>query len=194
MNSPRPSENPAARVAGIPFGSSIPGGAGLIALSISCAGCAVNDHGLVSTRLYENDTAYVLHLEAWGGHLITNTVDGGLTIGRSRRWYVYPKARRAGSALRGAPVLPGDGRARLREVRGSAAPAGPGASRDPVALVTVDTGLALHLNRLRTGLLLGARAASTLLLPRDFDGVFLFRYASENTHDTKVYYLERGYP
>ncbi len=46
----------------------VPGGAGMIALTLGlCAGCAVNDRGLVTTRLYENNTAYVLRLDAWGG-------------------------------------------------------------------------------------------------------------------------------
>lgn len=132
----------------------------MLALSLRLgAGCAVNDRGLVTTRLYENDTAYVLRLEAWGGHLITNVVDAGLTIGRSRRLYVYPKQRSAGAALPVPPVFPSETDTRLREVRGTEARAGLGALSDPVALVTEDAGLALHLNRLRTGALLGARSA-----------------------------------
>ncbi len=165
----------------------------MIALTLYlCTGCAVNDRGLVTTRLYENDTAYVLRLEAWGGHLITNTVDAGLTIGRSRRLYVYPKP--AGAQLAVPPAFPSETDTRLREVPGIKAGAALGASSDPVALVTEDAGLALHLNRLRTGVLLGARSASALLLPRDFNGVLLFKYDSENSNETNVYYLKGGYP
>jgi len=76
----------------------------------------------------------------------------------------------------------------------SEAHAGLGALSDPVALISEDVGLALHLNRLRTGVLLGARSASALLLPRDFNGVLLFKYNSENSNETNVYYLKGGYP
>ncbi len=158
------------------------------------AGCAVNDRGLVSTRLYENDTAYVLRLEAWGGHLITNAADAGLTIGRSRRLYVYPKERPAGAPLPLPPVFPSETDTHLREVQAIEAGGGRGALSDPVALVTEDAGLTLHLNRLRTGILFGVRSGRGLLIPRDFNGVFLFRYDSENSNETKVYYLKRGSP
>jgi hypothetical protein len=166
----------------------------MIALTLClCAGCAVNDRGLVTTRLYENDTAYVLRLEAWGGHLITNVVDAGLTIGRSRRLYVYPKPRPAGPPLAAPPVFPSNTDTRLREVE-TEARAGLPVLGDPVALVTEDAGLALHLNRLRTGIMLGARSARALLVPRDFNGVFLFQYDSENRNKTDVYYLKGGHP
>ncbi|MGQ0445678.1 MAG: hypothetical protein ACT4O2_11285 [Beijerinckiaceae bacterium] len=175
-----------------PYWARVPG---VIALTVYlCTGCAVNDRGLVTTRLYENDTAYVLRLEAWGGHLITNTVDAGLTIGRSRRLYVYPKPRPAGIQLAVPPVFPSETDTRLREVPAIKDGAALGASSDPVALVTEDAGLALRLNRLRTGVLLGARSASALLVPRDFNGVLLFKYNSENSNETNVYYLKGGYP
>ncbi len=178
-----------------PYPTRVPGRTGTIVLLFClCAGCAVNDRGLVSTRLYENDTAYVLKLEAWGGHLITNAADAGLTIGRSRRLYVYPKARPTGARLAVWPAYPSETDTRLREVHGTEIRARRGAWSDPVGLVTEDSGLALHLNRLRTGLLLGARSASALLIPRDFIGVFLFRYDSNNTNETHVYYLKGGYP
>ncbi len=191
---PRKTGRPRQRIA-CPYRTRVPAGAGMIALTLClCAGCAVNDRGLVTTRLYENDTAYVLRLEAWGGHLITNTVDAGLTIGRSRRLYVYPKPRPAGAQFAVPPVFPSEADTRLREVRGTEARAGLAALSDPVALISEDAGLALHLNRLRTGVLLGARSASALLLPRDFNGVLLFKYDSENSNETNVYYLKGGYP
>jgi hypothetical protein len=178
---PRKTSRPPQRIA-CPYRTRFPGGAGMIALTLClCAGCAVNDRGLVTTHLYENDTAYVLRLEAWGGHLITNTVDAGLTIGRSRRLYVYPKPRPAGALLAVPPVFPSETDTRLREV-GTEARAGLPVLRDPVALVTEDAGLALHLNRLRTGVLLGARSARALLVPRDFNGVFLWDWSFCFTH------------
>ena len=125
--------------------------------------------------------------------MITNPVDAGLTIGRSKRLYVYPKQRPVGAPLPVPPVFPSETDTHLREVRGTEARAGLGAL-SPVALVTEDAGLALHLNRLRTGVLLGARSASALLVPRDFNGVFLFKYDSENSNETNVYYLKGGYP
>ncbi|MGH8525556.1 MAG: hypothetical protein ACREXY_15545 [Gammaproteobacteria bacterium] len=191
---PGKTDRPRQRIA-CPYRTRVPGGAGMFALILClCTGCAVNDRGLVTTRLYENDTAYVLRLKAWGGHLITNTVDAGVTIGRSRRLYVYPKPRPTGAQLTVPPVFPSGADTHLREVRGTEARARLGALSDPVALVTEDAGLALHLNRLRTGVLLGARSASALLVPRDFNGVFLFKYDSENSNETNVYYLKGGYP
>jgi len=60
---PRKTGRPRERIA-CPYRTRVPG---VIALTLYlCTGCAVNDRGLVTTRLYENDTAYVLRLEAWG--------------------------------------------------------------------------------------------------------------------------------
>jgi hypothetical protein len=167
----------------------------ILALTLClCTGCAVNQHGLTNARLYENDTAYVLKLDAWGGHLITNSADAGLTIGHSKRLYVYPKPRRDGAPHAEAPVFPRTPDTHLRKVPATEVRARLDTLSCPVALVTEDIGLVLQLNRLRTGFLLGDRSTSALLLPREFDGVFLFRYDSENSNETRVFYLNGDYP
>jgi hypothetical protein len=169
------------------------GSLGVVALLL-LAGCAINGHGLVTTRLYESGTAYMLDLEAWGGHLITNLPDAGLTLGHSKRLYIYPKPNPMTEHLSGGGAMPLDvADARLHETQDPHTQRNMSASENPVALVTETDGLALQMNQVRTGILLGKMSSKAVLLPQDFNGIILFKYDSENINNTRIY-VKGGYP
>lgn len=117
-------------------------------------GCSVDDRGFVDVRTYESQSARVVELNAWGLSVSTQALDRGLTLGRSRRLYVYPKGSTeessAGVTLEAFTVREED---RLRLVTDPRTPGGgeratqgredaPGA----IACWTSRTGLALRLS------------------------------------------------
>jgi hypothetical protein len=156
-------------------------------LLLCIAGCAVNGSGLVKVRHYENGTAYVVSWEAWGGHLVTDSMDAGLTLGYSKRTYIYPKlsSRQKGNAeswniplmLTGHEVTEVDGKQAM----------GPSAVTDMVALASKVVGVSLALNRTKVGLAFGVQAREMIWLPRDFDGIVFLKHNLKNDGDTKIY-------
>lgn len=151
------------------------------------AGCAVNGSGLVKVKHYENDTAYVVSWEAWGGHFVTDSMDAGLTLGYSKRTYIYPKpsSRQRGNEeswvgpllLTGHEVAEVD---REREMR-------PSTVTDIVAMASKVVGASLALNRTRVGLSFGVQAREMIWLSRDFDGIVFLKHNLKNEGETKVY-------
>lgn len=143
-------------------------------LVTSCTGCSINGLGLASVDRFETDTAHVVVVKAWGGHLSTQSIDRGWTLGWSRRVYLHPKtASRSRTPGRPGPAGNDPG-ARLRAS---------GASGDvlPAIGTVVDVaGLSLDANSLRTGMHLGLRSSAALRLPLGFEGTVLLRYDSED--------------
>ncbi len=159
----------------------------LLLLSLYIAGCAVNGRGFVKARYYENATAYVVSWEVWGGHLVTNSMDAGLTLGYSKRTYIYPKlfSRQTGSEkswdipsiLTGLEVVEVD----------SERVTGLSWKTDMVALASKVVGASLALNRIGVGLSLGVQGHEMIWLPRNFDGIVLLKHTLGNDGETKIY-------
>lgn len=53
--------------------------------------CALNEYGLVKVSRFENASSQAIELKSCGLHLITAHVESSLTIGCSKRIYVYSK-------------------------------------------------------------------------------------------------------
>jgi hypothetical protein len=60
-------------------------------LSMLVTGCGVNNWGCVKVCPFENDSAYVMEIEAWGVHLSSRSIDTGITIGHTKKIYVMRK-------------------------------------------------------------------------------------------------------
>jgi len=55
------------------------------------SGCSINGLGMVDVQHYENETLHAVEIDAWGGHLSTIQEDAGMTLGHTKRIYLYPK-------------------------------------------------------------------------------------------------------
>lgn len=164
-------------------------GPALVALCLACSGCAVNHHGLVTVSRYESESAYLVRMEMWGVHILTNEVDGGITIGKSTRLYVHPKPEKVGSDRAGYAVPNMDRIEEMSIVRKSRdqfpAPATLGS---PLAVVADAIGIALSLNAVRIGASIGIQRRAITRLRSNFEGVFLLKYDSEKQELPRVFY------
>lgn len=162
----------------------------LLGFIVLVSGCALNDKGFVKVRRWENDAAYLVCWEAWGGHLVTNAVDAGLTIGRSKRLYIFPKPqglyRDPASGQIVIPLEAGHGLIPVEEPQSSPELQ---ARDEPVALVANTTGLTVSLNRLGFGIAFGVQTRGIIRLPHDFDGTLRLRYNSENVDNTQIHLI-----
>src|SRR5262249_26343422 len=61
-----------------------------MSLLFLCNGCAWNEVGARVERR-ENETSRFVRVDVWGIHLVTGSDDSGVTLGHSRRDYIYPK-------------------------------------------------------------------------------------------------------
>lgn len=150
-------------------------------LSICIYGCAVNTRGLVETNVYENESAYLIELEAWGVHLSTLGSDGGVSVGRIRKIYITPKSETekedsAGGALLEALASPPN----LRKMNGLPSNAN---FEKTVAIIDRISGGKLYGNSWRgVGLVLGVQNHSAIRLPRDFKGILAINVDTELEH------------
>ena len=123
---------------------------------------------------------------------MTNSMDAGLTLGYSKRTYIYPKlpSRQRGSEeswdiariLMGHEVTEVDQEQVMR----------PSLVTDMVALASKVVGASLALNRTRVGLSLGMQVREMIWLSRDFDGMVLLKYNLENDGETEIYVTGGG--
>ncbi len=164
----------------------------LCLLLFGSSGCAVNGSGLVKVRHYENDTAYVVSWEVWGGHVITNAMDAGVTLGYSQRTYIYPKFAAHQGSGEGSLVLPfrlsGHEVTEVTEERTEAPPA----LGDMVALARQVIGASLAFNRAGVGVSLGMQTREMMWLPCDFEGTVLLKHSLGNDDKTEIYVTGGG--
>jgi hypothetical protein len=151
-------------------------------LLICCAGllhgCAVNDIGLVRARHYENDSTLMIDLQAWGAHLLTIPGDAGLTLGYSRRKYLF---RRDGGAatVRFSTVVEHPSAGVMHAAACDPCPS-LGSLGEPFFSAKQVTGLTLDTNANRVGLNLGVRQTAILVLPADGSEVVLIKYSNHD--------------
>lgn len=170
---------------------------------MTSGGCAINDTGpFVSVRHFENDTTHVVELEMWGVHLITNELDAGLTIGHSKKIYLYQKRDASAMNFEDPLTLLTSLHevSRLHETTAGTADAGPGA---PVSVAELDrndrlvafasncAGVMLHADAHRAGVTIGMNSHAALQLPLDFDGVVLIDFDSSRVADGRYLIKER---
>ena len=76
---------------------------------VTMQGCAWNESGLVRVQRFENASTYVVRLDSLGVHVITNTIDAGIYMGRTQKIYVLPKHNNAASPGLCVPASPSTG-------------------------------------------------------------------------------------
>jgi hypothetical protein len=136
-------------------------------------GCSVNDAGLVRVRHLENESARVVQLDAWGLHLAFGNGDSGVTLGRDRRTYVFPRTPDATVHIP-AELFTDPSLARVTD---SGCPcSGLAGLGTPVAVVGRREGLGLDFDRARVGIGVGVRAHGAIRLEPDGDQMLFIRY------------------
>ncbi len=145
--------------------------------------CALNDHGFVRVRRFENDGAVLLRLTAIGAHLVTYPGDAGLTFGYSDRMYVFPRLDRRMRVPMSTLLDPGSWERLGRLHRAESDGASLGA---PIMRVAKTGGISFDANRNRAGVALGFAYRSALWLPTDGSRVVLIRYASGDDAGAQV--------
>jgi hypothetical protein len=152
-------------------------------LAVLSAGCAVNDLGLVRVRHYENDSAFVVALQSWGVQLLTIPGNAGLTLGYSRRTFVFRRDGAAATVPLAALLDTGAG-----ETRPAACDPCPTLASlgRPIFLASKIVGVSLDTNADRVGVALGLRYRTILTLPADGSDAVLLRYESEDDRSPRV--------
>ncbi len=143
----------------------------MLALLVSSTACAIDTHGLARVSMLENATTRVLRVEAWGAHWITHPADAGLTLGHSRREYIYARE----------PAAVGEVGFACTPLTPAPVTAAPPERDDELLFVDVRTeGLALDANQTRVGVSLGLRRRTALRIPAESDLVFAMSFDSQH--------------
>lgn len=161
----------------------------LLSAVLPLGGCALNDHGLVRVRRFENDSAVILRVTAIGVHLITAWSDGGLTLGYSDRTYVFP---RADASVRIPLPIPDDPEQWEQVGRVSLVDTDLPPVDAPILRMARTGGLSVDTNARRIGVSLGYGHRSALWLPTDGSRVVLIRHAAGNDAGARVFIYREG--
>lgn len=162
------------------------GWTGMLLSALACvAGCAVNDWGVVRVVHSENATARVVGLQAWGAHVRVGVPDAGLTLGISRRTYVFARRDAPNAAVPLASLPEADARR-----------VGPVPDGDvtrlvdlgtPLATIEESTGITLDVGRRRTGVSIGMRTRAAIELPPDESLILFLKIGTDEGVNPEVY-------
>ena len=147
------------------------------------SGCSINGVGMVDVQHYENITIYMVKMEAWGGHLSTNSADAGITLRHAKRLYLYAKRDGGTASVVGAFI------AQLVDdvLMPTDMPLSPETGNErAIAWMTDNGGLTIDLNGNKIGLTLGIQSRRVIKLPREFSGWLVIRHGSDGM--LRVYY------
>ncbi|MEI7995316.1 MAG: hypothetical protein WCH01_10485 [Methylococcaceae bacterium] len=139
------------------------------------SGCAIDNFGLVKVQHFENETVYIVSKEAWGAYLSSNEADARIMFGHMNRILLYPK-NPSSSELPLDNLLTNlqqDHFIRTKNINMDAFN-----TRSPIAWITNNQGLIFNANQFRFGITLGLESRDAIRLPKDFEGVFAFKYSS----------------
>jgi hypothetical protein len=147
-----------------------------IVSSVLLTGCAVNNFGTVKTTPYENDSAYLLELEAWGIHLSTHAADAGLSIGHIQKTYVVRKSNHgAKKKVRVEDLLFSE---KLRKMDNHPSQLD---FKNIIALTDTISGLKIYGNTWRgVGIMVGFQNHAAMRLPRNFNGIIAINLDREH--------------
>jgi hypothetical protein len=163
----------------------------LLAVACACGGCAVDDRGFVACRWYTSETGWVVTVEAWGIHFVTNPGDAGVIIGQSERLYCFPKPSKQPdapdwrvdllAALRSdrlalAEVTDKDAHPRLSDL-------GP-----PLAVVSRDAGVMFRCSAHDAGITIGLRRHAAVHWPANVDGVLVLAVDPDVPESTQFHW------
>lgn len=139
------------------------------------SGCAIDNFGLVKVQHFENETVHMISKESWGAYLSTNNADAGLMFGHMKRILIYPK-NPSSSELHPDNLLTTVQQDQFIETENDNLDAFN--TRSPIAWIANNQGLIFNANQLRIGMTLGLESRDAIRLPRDFEGLFVFKYSS----------------
>lgn len=148
----------------------------IIVFSVTLTGCAVNNFGTVKTTPYENNSAYLLELEAWGIHLSTLAADAGLSIGHIQKTYVVRKSNRGTKKkIRTENLLSFE---KLKKMDLHLPKLD---FKNIIALADTISGLKIYGNTWRgVGIMVGFQNHAAMRLPEDFNGIIVINLDREN--------------
>ncbi|SET50788.1 hypothetical protein SAMN05216326_13155 [Nitrosomonas marina] len=131
--------------------------------------CAINNHGFVKSRYFENDNSFLVTQESWGGFISTQFTDRGLVLGYTKRMKIYPKLERKNilSIKKFLQQINDNNFVEISKDEISFE------KKKPYAWIEKNQGIVVHANSLKTGLSAGIESRSILRIPPDFDGAFL---------------------
>ena len=127
--------------------------------------CSINSAGLPFFHKSENSSNrhnYRTDIKSFGFHLSTHSIDRGLSFGYVEKTYIVPKKGIGPDNLLQAE----DYRQCDRGVKNF---------DDAIAYRSYNAGAALNFNRIKINLQLGLHAFYLLLVPKDYDGVFVLK-------------------
>ena len=142
---------------------------------LTVSGCAVNDHGIVDVIHYESESAQIVSLKSCGVLVITNELDRGITLGCTRKAYIYPKFGAESGQISDQMLI--EVLQTIARVKPSAGQIDLRALGAPLGFLSSGSGLLIDLNAQRSGITIGHRKRWVIRLPNDFSGVI---YASSN--------------
>lgn len=149
-------------------------------LIIFCS-CSINQTGLPalhSVKHFESSTNVRTEIEVWGIHISTQPIDGGVTIGYTRRNYIRPKTDTDVSGILFHSDLMGAD-------QWLPVPALPATA--PGANVLTDKSIGVSIRTNRHGLSADAGWRSTYLLEidQDFEGIFYINIEKNDFEEEK---------
>ena len=153
------------------------------------SGCAIDNFGLVKVQHFENETVHMISKESWGAYLSTNNTDAGLMFGHMKRILLYPK-NPSSSELRLDNLLTIVQQDQFIATENDNLDAFN--TRSPIAWITNNQGLIFNTNQFRLGITLGLESRDAIRLPRDFEGVFVFKYSSDG--QVQAYFNQQSSP
>ena len=148
------------------------------------SGCAIDNYGLVNVRHFENETVHMISKESWGAYLSTNNADAGLVFGHMKKILLYPK-NSSSSELGLDNLLTTAQQDQFIEKENDKLDVFN--TRYPIAWITNNQGLIFNANQLKLGITLGLESRDAIRLPRDFEGVFVFKYSTDGKVQANFY-------
>ena len=152
------------------------------------SGCAVNDHGFVDVVHYESASAQIVSLETCGVLVITNELDRGITLGCTRKAYIYPKVGVESGQISDQMLI--ESLQTIASVKPSAGQIDLGALGAPLGFLSSGFGLLIDLNTQRSGMTIGHRKRWVIRLPNDFSGVIFASSKLSNVAESKIFIYE----
>lgn len=149
-------------------------------------GCAINDHGFVKVERFENASAVVVGLRAYGIHLLTKPYDAGLVIGRSKRIYVFPKRVPSPNNICSLTNRLTHTAFDSSEFTSVASEVTPEVEAQPVVMHLEAIGLLIEGNKNRFGLTIGKYLRTALKETRDSSRTVMLKLNTANPGDTEI--------
>lgn len=155
-------------------------------LCLSMQGCTVNHHPLIGSVTYlrnEADTGRAIHLQAWGFHLSTSSIDGGLYLGHVEQVVLFAGGASRADDRRRVDAWWTNRNTMMQPVHRLEGESWP--LQSPVALCSRRWGIGMRLTR-GLGLEAGWSASDAIVLHGDAHLLLLLHSSRQNISDRET--------